>query len=73
MTKNFSFCVMRPHPSPRKKGFFQTEWLHGGVDKDEAESEALALLNDPRDTIVGVYLWSDRWNQFAGKWKREAV
>ena len=39
--------------------------------KDEAESEALALLNDPRDTICAVYLWSDRWNQFVDKWNKE--
>ena len=59
-----SFYVVRPHP--RKPGFATGEWLEGTVD----ESEALALLNDPRDTIQGVYSYSERYGQFDNKWHR---
>ncbi len=51
----------------------KSQWLSGGVDKADAEEEAIALLTDPRDNIVGVYYWSDRYQQFDGKWTRASV
>jgi hypothetical protein len=60
--------VTRPHP--RKPGFVTGEWLRGGVEKCDAPDEAQALLEDPRDTISGVYFWSNRFNQFDGTWRK---
>lgn len=40
-------------------GFFKTELLPGSVDRDDVEEEAAALLSNPRDTIVGVDVWSE--------------
>lgn len=51
-------------PIKSKPGFFRGEWLPGTVSRDDAPAEALALLNDPRDTIVRVKVWNDRWGQF---------
>lgn len=53
----YRFCVVRPG---RKPGFFSSEWLPGETDRDDVESEALALLSDPRDTIRWVGVWSIR-------------
>jgi hypothetical protein len=63
-----SFYVTRPHA--RKAGHATGEWLKGQVARCDAAEEALSLLTDPRDTIVGVYYWNDRHNQFDGKWTR---
>lgn len=66
MRDQLSFCVVRP---AKKAGFFRTEWLRGRVDPADAASEAQALLEDPRDTIDGVYAWSHRHQQFVGTWR----
>jgi len=55
---------------PGKKGH-TSEWLGGTVDKDDVASEALALLNDPRDTIDYVGVWSVTEEQFVTAFKRE--
>ena len=63
-----SFNVTR---APRRTGARpSSQWLPGTVELDEAQAEALALLADPRDSITGVYLWSNRWNQFVNKWTK---
>jgi len=64
----FLFCVTRPHKT--KKNHFTSEWLRGSVDRDDVESEARALLTDPRDTITSVHVWSEREQQFAGGYRR---
>lgn len=63
-----SFYITRPHA--KKRGHVTGEWLPGNVDTAEAAEEAEALLSDPRDTISGVYLWSDRHSCFVNKWRR---
>lgn len=35
-----------------------------GVDSDEVEELARMLLEDPRDKVLGVYVWSEREEQF---------
>lgn len=51
-------------PFTTKAGFFRTEWLPGIVESEDVGDEALALLSDPRDTIVSVGVWSEREQQF---------
>ena len=51
-------------PVTTKPGFFRSEPLIGKTfTGEEAESEALALLTDPRDTICNVAVWSEREEQ----------
>ena len=40
--------------------------LPGSVAREDVEAEALALLTDPRDCIVGVAVWSEVEQQFIG-------
>jgi len=54
----------------RAGGRPSSEWIPGFVERDDADAEARALLADPRDTITGVYLWSNRHNQFVDKWRK---
>ena len=53
--------VYRPHP--KKAGVEISEKLKGNVDQDDIESEARALLTDPRDTITDITVWSDTEEQ----------
>lgn len=46
------------------KGRFHTEHLAGTVESDDVLTDSLALLTDPRDSIVDVGVWSLRENQF---------
>ena len=66
----FRFLVTRPFVT--KPGFRRSEWLKGTVDGLDAEQEAQALLDDPRDTIVSVHLWSERESCFVTTWSRPA-
>jgi hypothetical protein len=54
----YRFVVTRPFAT--KPGFYRSEWLKGTVEPEDIASEALALLNDPRDTINAVFVWSVR-------------
>lgn len=65
----FRFLVTRTNTRTKTK--FSSEWLTGTVERDDVESEARALLTDPRDTIVQVYVWSIREDSFAGGYKRD--
>lgn len=58
----YIFMVTRPFT--KKVGFYRSEWLKGEVDREDVGSEALALLDDPRDTITAVYVWSEREQAF---------
>jgi hypothetical protein len=49
-----------------------SKWLKGEVSSDDVEEEALAILNDQRDTVFNVSVWSIRDSQFVWSWKREA-
>ena len=64
----FLFCVTRPG---KKDGLVTTEWLKGEVAKDEALSEADALLLDPKDTISSISFWSVKEEQFVGHRNRK--
>jgi hypothetical protein len=55
----YLFCVSRPH-NKKKKGFHRSEWLKGSVEHEDVGPEALALLQDPRDTIEHVGVYSER-------------
>lgn len=39
-----------------------TEALSGTTDRDDVYDEAISLLTDPRDTVIGVTVWSDRYH-----------
>lgn len=52
----YQFCVSRP---AKKKGHHVSEWLQGNAGKDDVGSEAMALLQDPRDTIEHVAIYSE--------------
>lgn len=54
----YLFCVSRPHS--KKAGFHRSEWLKGSVDHEDVGPEALALLEDPRDSIEHVGVYSER-------------
>lgn len=64
----YSFHVVRPTKRP---GFHKGEWLPGYVDGADAETEARALLADPRDTIVCVCVWSTYESQFVTTFNKE--
>ncbi len=71
----FIFLVDRPAPQRYKNptGVYRTsEWLQGEVERDDVTSEALSLLADPRDTILGVSVWSVKEAQFVGGFRRPA-
>ena len=52
----FRFNLMRP---AKKLGFFTSEWLTGLTSREDVLEEAEALLTDPRDTIVAVFVFSE--------------
>lgn len=63
----YLFSVTRPGKKP---GFRTSQWLPGRMDKDDVYEEAMALLRDPRDEILGVSVWSDREDQFVMSFPR---
>ena len=58
----YIFMVTRPFAT--KPGFHRSEWLRGDVEREDVGSEALALIDDPRDSISAVYVWSQREQAF---------
>lgn len=56
----YVLLVGRPHPNAKKaeRGFSTSEWLPGAVEPEECEAEARALMDDPRDTIDLVHVFS---------------
>lgn len=64
----YLLCITRPLPT--KQGSFGQQWLSALEAGPEAESQALAFLADPRDTITGVDIWSDREECFVMSYKR---
>jgi len=55
----FTFCVTRPKENPRKGTYpFSFERLPGTVNGADVADEARALLEDPRDSIISITVWS---------------
>lgn len=57
----YQFQVLRPKPT--RKYPYTCLTLPGVSNADEVDAEARALLADPRDTIIAVYVWSVREQQ----------
>jgi len=53
-------------PFTTKRGFYRSEWLKGESSRDEVADEAIAILTDPRDTVVSINVWSVTEQQFIG-------
>ena len=70
----YLLAVCRPHSDPRKAkaGFSKTEWLRGETEGEDVPGEARVLLNDPRDTIDIVSVWSVSEQQFVGGYRKES-
>lgn len=66
----YLFLVTRPG---KKAGLNTTEWLKGEVTGDTLDEEAQALLNDPRDTIIHICIWSIKEEQFVGHLNQGSV
>ena len=49
---------------PSKGKTSRNEWLKGEVERADVEEEAYTLLNDPRDDIHSVEVWSVKDQQF---------
>lgn len=64
----YLFLVVRPGAKRPASA-----WLRGHVEADEIEHDARALLDDPRDTISAVHVWSEREQQFVMTYKRSAA
>jgi hypothetical protein len=58
----YLFMVTRPFAT--KKGFHRSEWLKGEVDREDVGPEAIALIEDTRDTITFVCVYSVREQAF---------
>ena len=66
----FLLHVTRPHK--RKRGFHTSEWLTGPIrNGPDVEFEARALLEDTRDTIVFVAVYSETEQQFVCGYTRK--
>ena len=63
------FRLMLTRPYVTRKGFYRSEWIMGLTERDDVESEALGYLTDPRDTVIGVNVWSASEQQFIGGYK----
>lgn len=57
--------VFRQFQSGLKKGQWKSEWLPGSTEKEDVPSEAWALIQDKRDSILSVKAWDERLQQFA--------
>ena len=56
--------------TPTRKVKYHTQTLMGLVDGEDVEAEARALLDDPRDTIDAVYVWSEYEQQHCITFRR---
>ena len=69
----YRLVVCRPHPLKRKadKGFSTNEWLTGEIrEGEDVLAEAWSLLDDPRDTIEVVSVWSVTEQAFVGGYRK---
>lgn len=61
----FVLNVVRPGKKKNCLTCATSEWLKGSIrEGKDTEEQALALLNDPRDTISSVHVWSETEQQF---------
>ncbi|HET9024814.1 MAG TPA: hypothetical protein VFN64_09595 [Burkholderiaceae bacterium] len=60
----FKFYVSRAGKNP-------SAWLAGPTDAEDVDAEAQALLDDARDCIWFVGVWSVRDHQFVHSYKKE--
>ena len=58
--------------TPTRKCPYATETLPGTVETDDIPTEAQALLDDPRDSIIAVIVWSDSEQQHVTTYNRKA-
>ena len=69
----YRLVVCRPHRIKARaaRGFSTTEWLPGEIRHGEdVVGEAWALLDDPRDTIEVVSVWSVHEQAFVGGYRK---
>lgn len=67
----FLFCILRAAATKKNAGAVESEWLKTPTEKEDVVEEALALLEDPRDGIVNVGLWSEGEQAFVTTFRRE--
>ncbi len=56
--------------APRRKAKVTYDLLPGKVEVDDIRDEAQALLSDKRDTILSVYVFSVREEQYVTAYRR---
>lgn len=59
--------------TPTRKVTWHSEALPGHVEPEDIPSEAQALLDDPRDTITTVIVFSEYEQQHVTSYKRRTV
>lgn len=63
----FRLVLTRARVNPKDASVrYPVEWTAGEVAREDVRDEAQALLDDPRDTIVAVHVWSLTEGQFVG-------
>ena len=69
----FRLQVMRPRTvtKTRHRAGCTVDTLNGTVDRDDVRDDAYALLDDPRDTIESVYVWSEREQQHVTTYRKD--
>lgn len=59
------FVLMVVRPDDDKPGFVKSQWLKKEIKKrDDVIATAHALLNNLKDTVQSVNVWSEREQQF---------
>lgn len=61
----FRFLLTRS-TSKGSKSPFKSEWLTSKFDRDEVLDEARAILDDTRDKVLSIQVWSEREDSFIG-------
>jgi hypothetical protein len=69
----YLFCVLRAAPTATKPWRHTSEWLSGHVEREDVPSEARALLEDKRDSIVSVFVWSETEQQHVTTYTRRTT
>ena len=67
----FRLVIDRPYKT--KVGFYRSEWMKTEMEGEEVPEEAIMLLEDPRDTIVSVSVWSVREQQFVYNYTHRSI
>lgn len=67
------FVLVVSRPMVTKRGFWRSERLSGSSDGLTTQEEAYALLTDPRDTIDGVSIWSEREEMFVMNYRKSDI